>query len=131
MKSAPLKNPAARPHDRRLLFLLAGVGLTLLASAAWLAWLPPPNPPLTGALESTPWGWRLRFAVSTEDLAHIRRYDHARVLPVDKRRVDGRIDRLAGAWDGGRTLEVTARFLPDEPLPGPGFKPATIVLEAR
>ena len=131
MESAPLKNPAARPHDRRLLFLLAGAGLTFLATAAWLAWPPPPRPPLPGALESTPWGWRLRFAVNTEDLARIRRYGRARVLPAGTRRVDGRIDRLAGAWDGGPTLEVTARFLPDEPTAGPAFEPATIVLEAR
>lgn len=129
MESAILEYPVVARHNRRIPYLLAGAGLALLLAAAWLAWRLPDNPPLGGALESTPWGWRLRFSVEMDQLPQVRRYGRAYVFTADKPRIDGRIDRLAGVWDGGRHIEVIARFLPDDPLAGPAFEPATVVLE--
>ena len=129
MESAILEYPVASRHERRIPYLLAGAGLALLLIAAWLTWRLPDTPPLSGALESTPWGWRLRFSVEMDQLPQVRRYRHAYVFTPNKPRIDGRIDRLAGVWDGGRHIEVIARFLPDEPLAGPTFEPATVVLE--
>ena len=128
MDTTALEYPT-RTSRQRAPYLLAGAGLALLAAAAWLTWSPSQRPPLSGALESTPWGWRLRFAVEADRLDQVRRYGRARVLPENMPRANGRIDRLAGVWNGGRLIEVTARFLPDEPLNGPSFGPATVVLE--
>lgn len=129
MESALLEYPAVAKHQRRIPYVLACTGLALLLAAAWLAWRLPDTPPLSGALESTPWGWRLRFSVEMDQLPQVRRYRRAYVFTADKQRIDGHIDRLAGVWDGGRHIEIIARFLPDESLEGPTFEPATVVLE--
>jgi hypothetical protein len=129
-------NTTPRRRQCSVMHTLAAAGLAaLVLGLGWgLYWghvhYPFPRPmALSGLVESTPWGWRLRAPIAPDRLLDLRHFARAKIIPASGPACQGGIDRLAAAWDGGPQVEFTARFRPDTPLDYPIISQVSILLE--